>query len=143
MIMRMFVSLWLKKKEEMSVDNLKNLAESFDTIEDPVLAMKGRSVKQDVKGANALAQSHGEEVNWEKISSSRALPLSELLRFFKKAKEYASGIVSIITPSANSSTPAPSSSTPTPSPRCLRQVLWLILLCLPPPRSLLLRWHRI
>jgi hypothetical protein len=89
----MFVSLWLKKKEEMPVDNLKKLAESFDTIEDPVLAMKGRSVKRGVEGAIALAQSHGEEVNWEKISSSHARPLSELLGFFKKAKEYASGIV--------------------------------------------------
>jgi hypothetical protein len=115
MLMQMFVSLWLKKKEEMPVDNLKKLAESFDTIKDPVLVMKGRSVKQGVEGAIALAQSHGEEVNWEKISSSRARPLSELLGFFKKAKEYAPGIVSIITPSAASSTPTPSSSTPTPS----------------------------
>jgi hypothetical protein len=113
--MWMFVSLWLKKKEEMPVDNLKKLAESFDTIEDPVLVMKGRLVKWCVKGAIALAQSHGEEVNWEKISSSHARPLSELLGFFKKAKEYAPGIVSIITPSAASSTPTPSSSTPTPS----------------------------
>jgi hypothetical protein len=51
-LMRMFVSLWPKKKEEMPVDNLKKLAESFDTIEDPVLAMKGRSVKLGVEWAN-------------------------------------------------------------------------------------------
>jgi hypothetical protein len=54
-------------------------------------------------------------VDWEKISSSRSRPLSELLGFFKKAKEYASGIVSTITPSAASLTHAPSSSTPAPS----------------------------
>jgi hypothetical protein len=115
MLMRIFVGLWLKKKEEMPVDNLKKLAEAFDTLEDPVLAMKGRSVKWGVKGAIALAQSHGKEVDWEKISSSHARPLLEQLGFFKKAKKYAPGIVSIITPSAASLTPAPSSSTPVPS----------------------------
>jgi hypothetical protein len=111
----MFVGLWPKKKEEMLVDNLKKLAKAFDTLEDHVLAMKRRSVKRGVEGSIALAQLHGEEVDWEKISSSRARPLSELLGFFKKAKEYAPCIVSIITPSVASSTPAPSSSTPMPS----------------------------
>jgi hypothetical protein len=38
-----------------------------------------------------------------------------MLEFFKKAKEYAPGLVSLITPSAASSTPAPSSSTHVPS----------------------------
>jgi hypothetical protein len=36
-LMRMFVRLWLKKKEEMPVDNLRKLAKSFDTLEDPML----------------------------------------------------------------------------------------------------------
>jgi hypothetical protein len=98
----MFVGLWPKKRAEMPVDDLKKLAEAFDTIEDPVLTMKSRSVKRGVEGAIALAQSHGEEVNWEKVSSSRARPLSELLGFFEKAKKYAPGIVSIITQSAAS-----------------------------------------
>jgi hypothetical protein len=98
-----------------AVDNLKKLAEAFDTLEDPVLATKGRSVKRGVEGAIALAQSHGEEVDWEKVSSSRARPLSELLGFFENAKKYAPRIVSIITPSMASSTPMPSSSTPVPS----------------------------
>jgi hypothetical protein len=31
-----------EEEGEMSVDNLKNLAEAFDTLEDLVLAMKGR-----------------------------------------------------------------------------------------------------
>jgi hypothetical protein len=115
MLMQMFVGLWLKKKVEMLVDNLKKLAEAFNTLEDPVLAMKGRSVKWGVEGAIVLAQLHGEEVDWEKVSSSRARPLSELLGFFEKAKKYAPGIMSIITPSAASSTPTPSSSTPVPS----------------------------
>jgi hypothetical protein len=77
--------------------------------------MKRASMKQGVKGAIALAQSHDEEVDWEKISSSRARPLSEMLGFFKKAKEYAPGIVSLITPSAASSSSALVSSTPPPS----------------------------
>jgi hypothetical protein len=112
--MRIFVRLWPKKKEEMPVDNLKKLAEAFDTLEDPVLTMKCTSVKLGVEGAIALAQSHGEEVDWEKISSSCDHPLSEMLGFFKKAKEYAPGIVSLITPSAAFLTPAPSSSPPSP-----------------------------
>jgi hypothetical protein len=114
-LMQMFIRLWPKKKEEMPVDNLQKLAAAIDTLEDPVLAMKGRSVKRGVEGAIALAQSHGKQVDWEKISSSCAHPLSELLGFFKKAKKYAPGIVSIITPSTASSNPAPSSSTPSPS----------------------------
>jgi hypothetical protein len=114
-LMRMFVGLWPKNKEEMPVDNLKKLPEAFDTLEDPVLAMKGQSIKWGVEGAIALAQSHVEEVDWEKVSSSRSRPLSELLGFFEKAKKYAPGIVSIITPSVASLTPVPSSSTPVPS----------------------------
>jgi hypothetical protein len=47
----------------MPDDNLRKLLEAFDTLEDPVLAMKRTSVKQGVKGAIALAQSHGEEVD--------------------------------------------------------------------------------
>jgi hypothetical protein len=137
----MFVGLWPKKRAEVPV-NLKKLAEAFDTIEDPVLKMKSRSVKRGIEGAIALAQSHGEEVNWEKVSSSRARPLSELLGFFEKAKKYAPGIVSIITPSAASSTSTLTSSTLWQVLRCLRQALVLPLPHLLPPRSMLLRWRR-
>jgi hypothetical protein len=111
---RMFIGLWPKKRAEVPVD-LKKLAEAFDTVEDLVLSMKSWSVKRGVEGAIALAQSHGEEVNWEKVSSSRACPLSELLGFFEKAKKYAPGIVSIITPSTTSLTSTPTSSTPAAS----------------------------
>jgi hypothetical protein len=112
---QMFVRLWPKKRADMPADDLKKLAATFDTIEDPILAMKSRLVKRGVEGAIALAQSHGEEVNWEKVSSSRARPLLELLGFFEKAKKYASGIMSIITPSATSSTSTLTSSTPAAS----------------------------
>jgi hypothetical protein len=40
------------------------------------------------------------------VSSSHGRPLSELRVFFKKAKKYALGIVSIISPSAASTTSA-------------------------------------
>jgi hypothetical protein len=106
-----FVGLWPKKRADMPADDLKKLAATFNTVEDPILAMKSRSVKRGVEGAIALAQLHGEEVDWEKVSSSRGRPLSELLGFFEKAKKYAPGIVSIITPSAASSTSTPASLT--------------------------------
>jgi hypothetical protein len=112
---RMFVGLWPKKRAEMPVNNLKKLAEAFDTVEDPVLMMKSRSVKRGVEGAIALAQSYDKEVDWEKVSSSHARPLSELLGFFEKAKKYALGIVLIITPLAASSTSMPIPSTPAAS----------------------------
>jgi hypothetical protein len=117
-----FVGLWPKKKADMPAVDFKKLAAIFDTTEDPILSMKSCSVKRGAEGAIALAYSHGEEVDWEKVSSSRGRPLSELLGFFEKAKKYATGIVSIITPSVASSTsmlasltPATSASMPSPS----------------------------
>jgi hypothetical protein len=99
----------------MPATNLKKFVAVFDTAEDPVLLMKGRSVKRGAEGAIALAYSHGEEVDWEKVSSSRGRPLSELRGFFEKAKKYVSGIMSIITPSAASLTSTPIPSTPASS----------------------------
>jgi hypothetical protein len=110
-----FVRLWPKKKADMATDDLKKLVAVFDTAKDPILSMKSQSVKRGAEGAIALAYSHGEEVNWEKVSSSRGRPLSELLGFFERAKKYAPGIVSIITPSAASSTSTLASSTPATS----------------------------
>jgi hypothetical protein len=57
----------LKKKDELPVGNLRKLAEAFDTIEDPVLQMKLSSVKRGVEEMIALTQSHGEEVDCEKV----------------------------------------------------------------------------
>jgi hypothetical protein len=99
----------------MPGNNLKKLIESFDTVEDPVLALKRTSVKHGVEGAIALAQSYGEEVDWAKIGSSPARPLLEMLGFFKYVKKYAPNIVSLITPLVTSSTFATSSLTPPPS----------------------------
>jgi hypothetical protein len=53
-------------------DNLRKLLEAFETTDDPVLVLKRMSMKRGVEGAIALAQSHGEEVDWEKVGSSHA-----------------------------------------------------------------------
>jgi hypothetical protein len=115
----MFVGLFPKKKDEMLADNLRKLVIAFDTIEDPVCAIKRILVKRGVEGAIALPQSHGEEVNWEKVGASYACPLVEMTEFFMKVKEYAPKLVSLILPPAASSTAAPGSSVPsssTPAP---------------------------
>jgi hypothetical protein len=117
---RIFVGLWPKQKA--NVPDLKNLAEAFDTSDDPILAMKGLSLKRGAEGAIAFSYAHGEEVNWEKVRSSPGRPRVELKAFFEKAKKYAPGIVSMISPSAASvtgttpisSTPATSGSVPPP-----------------------------
>jgi hypothetical protein len=114
-LIRIFVGFWPKKRGEMPGNNLKKLLEDFDTVEDPVLALKCTSMKRGVEGVIALAQSHGKEVDWAKIGSSPARPLSKMLGFFKYAKKYEPNIVSLITPSAISSTSATSSLTPPPS----------------------------
>jgi hypothetical protein len=112
MLTRIFIGLWPKQRAEVPETDLKKLAKVLDTPDDPILLMKGRSMKRGAEGAIALAYAHGEEVNWEKVSSSRGRPLSELRVFFEKVKKYAPGIVSIISPSAASMTSAtPVSST--------------------------------
>jgi hypothetical protein len=140
-----FVRLWPKQKADVPATDLKKLAKVFDTPEDPILLMKRRSVKRGAEGAIALAYAHGEEVNWEKVSSSRGRPLLELQGFFEKAKKYAPGIVSIVSPSAAStSSSTPISLTPTtsvlmpPPPALVLPLPCLLLL-----RTLRLRWRRL
>jgi hypothetical protein len=38
---RMFVRLWLKQKAEVPNNDVKKLAEAFDTTDDPVLQLTG------------------------------------------------------------------------------------------------------
>jgi hypothetical protein len=115
----MFVGLFPRKRDDLPSGNLRKLVKAFDTIEDPVLAMKLTSVKRGVEGMIALTQSHGEEVNWEKVGSSYVRPPTEMKEFFKKAKEYAPNLVSLIVPASTPLTPAPGTSAPsssTPAP---------------------------
>jgi hypothetical protein len=60
---RIFVGLWPKQRAEVPETDLKKLAKVFDTPDDPILLMKGCSVKRGAEGAIALAYAHGEEVN--------------------------------------------------------------------------------
>jgi hypothetical protein len=61
-LMRIFVGLWPKQKVE--VPDLKNLAKAFDTPDNPILAMKGLSLKRGAEGGIAFSYAHGEDVNW-------------------------------------------------------------------------------
>jgi hypothetical protein len=58
---RIFVGLWPKKKA--NVPDLKNLAKAFNTDDNPILTMKGLSLRRGAEGAIAFAYAHGEEVN--------------------------------------------------------------------------------
>jgi hypothetical protein len=117
---RMFVGLWPKKKAEVPINDLKKLAKAFDTHDDPLLQIKGLSMKRGVEGAIALSYVHGADLDWEKISSPHGRTCSELKTYFEKAKKFMPAIVSIISPSAASaaslmptlSTPAVATSAP-------------------------------
>jgi hypothetical protein len=70
--------LWPKQRADIENSDLKKLVKAFDTPEDPILLLKGRSIKWGAEGAIVLAYAHGEEVDWKKVSSFRGRPLSEL-----------------------------------------------------------------
>jgi hypothetical protein len=109
----MFVGLWPKQKAEVPSNDLKKLAEAFDTTDDPVLQLKGLSLKRGAEGAIALSYAHGGDFDWEKVSSPHGRTRSELKAFFEKAKKLAPAIVLIISPSAASAASVmPPSSTP-------------------------------
>jgi hypothetical protein len=108
-----FVGLWPKQKAEVPDNDVKRLAQAFDTTDDPIRHMKGLSLKRGAEGSIALSYVPGEEIVWEKVSSSHSRPRSELKAFFEKAKRFALGIVAMISPSAASaasSTPISSTS---------------------------------
>jgi hypothetical protein len=70
----MFVGLWPKQKAEVPNNDLKKLAEAFDTTDDPVLQLKGLSLKRGAEGAIALSYAHSADFDWEKVSSLMAVP---------------------------------------------------------------------
>jgi hypothetical protein len=117
---RIFVGLWPKQKVEVPHNDVKKLAQDFDTTDNPLLQMKGLSLKRGAEGAIAFSYAHGVEVNWEKVGSSHGHTRSELKAFFEKAKKFSPAILAMISPSAASatsstlasSTPATNESTP-------------------------------
>jgi hypothetical protein len=88
------------------------LVEALDTLEDPTLMLKRSSVRRGAEAMVTLAMLHGEEVNWEKVSSSYARGPAEMKEFFAEAKKYSPNLVSLILPAPMPSTAAPSSSIP-------------------------------
>jgi hypothetical protein len=109
----MFVGLWPKQKAEVPNDDVKKLAEAFDTTDDPILQLKGLSLKRGAEGAVTLSYAHGADFDWEKVCSPHGCTRSELKAFFEKAKKLAPAIVSIISPSvASAASFTPISSTP-------------------------------
>jgi hypothetical protein len=110
----MFVGLWPKKKAKVPVNDLNNLAKAFDTNDDPLLQLKGLSIKRGVEGAITLSYAHGADLDWEKIVYPHGRTRSELKPFFEKAKKLMPAIVLIISPSAAAAASlTPTSSTPT------------------------------
>jgi hypothetical protein len=112
-LMRMFIGLWPKQKADVLNNDLKKLAEAFDTTDDPVLQLKGLSLKRGAEGAITLSYAHGANFDWEKVSSPHGRTRSELKAFFEKAKKFAPAIVSIISPlAASAASFTPTTSTP-------------------------------
>jgi hypothetical protein len=66
----------------------------------------------------ALAMSHGENVDEEKVSSSHTRWPLEMKEFFSEAKKYLSNLASLILHVSSSLTAAPSSSAP-PAPNSI------------------------
>jgi hypothetical protein len=98
---------------EVPDNDVKKLAQAFDTTDDPILHMKGLSLKRGAEGTIAFSYAHGEEIAWEKVGSSHGCSRSELKAFFEKAKRFALAIVVMISPSAASvASSMPVSSTP-------------------------------
>jgi hypothetical protein len=108
----MYFGLFPKKKKEMPTGNQRKLVDTFDTLEDPTLQLKLSSVKRGIEETVALALSHGEDVDWEKVSSSHARHPEEIKEFFSEAKKYAPNLVSLILSATTPLTAAPSSSAP-------------------------------
>jgi hypothetical protein len=69
-------------------------------------------VKRGVEGTVALALSHGENIDCERVSSSHTQRLEEMKGFFLEAKKYAFNLVSLILPAPMPYTVAPLSSAP-------------------------------
>jgi hypothetical protein len=114
---RLFVGLWPKKKAEVPKDNLENLAKSSEKIEDPILQLKGVSLKRGAEGAIALSFAHGADFDWEKVSSPHGRTHDEMKVFIEKVKKLAPALAATISPSAASAastTPAPTMEEPVP-----------------------------
>jgi hypothetical protein len=111
----LFVELFPKKNNDMRVGSLGNLVEAFYTLEDTILQLKLSSVRRGIEGTIALTQSHGENEDWEKVSSAYARRSEEMKEFFAEAEKYVPKLMSFILPAPTPSASVPSSSAPAPT----------------------------
>jgi hypothetical protein len=102
----------LFKNKEIPLGNLRWLVDTFDTIKDPTLVLKRSSVRRGAEATVALAMSYGENIDWEKVSSSHARGPLEIKEFFTEVKKYSPNLISLILHVPLSLTVAPSSSAP-------------------------------
>jgi hypothetical protein len=98
---RLFGMFFPKKKKEMS-EHLGKLVDKLDTPEDPTLSLKRFSTEIGAKVTMALAMAHGEEVNWDKVSSSMAKDEDGkdviMKTFLDEAKKYSPKMTALIIP---------------------------------------------
>jgi hypothetical protein len=124
MLTCLFFEFFPKKKNDAPTTNLKRLFGAFDTIEALTLQLKRLLGKRGAKGTVALSLSHGEQVDWSKLSSSQACNPSKMKKFFAEMKEYSQNLVELILSVMILFSVAPSSSaSPAPDshpPRCRR-----------------------
>jgi hypothetical protein len=85
---RLFVGLWPKKGAAVPEDNLRNLAKSFDTTEDPTSQLKRLSLKRGAEGAIALSFAHGTDFDWEKVSSPHGHTRDEMKAFSRRQRSW-------------------------------------------------------
>jgi hypothetical protein len=82
----LFREFFPKKKKDMP-ENLHRLVKTFDTPEDPTLLLKRSSMKRGTEATVALAMSHGEDVDWAKVSSFHAQGAAVMKHFFCRSEE--------------------------------------------------------
>lgn len=116
---RFFGNFFPKQKEP---EDLLNLADVFNAEKDPALDYRQAATKTGVEVAMVMAMVHGENVDWDKVSSSFAVDDSGkpkiLVYFLKSAKKFSKKMIPLIQPasaSAKESSGAIPSASATPS----------------------------
>jgi hypothetical protein len=99
--------------------HLGKLVKVFDTPEDLTLSLKGSSTEIGAKVTMALAKPHGENVDWDKVSSSLAIDSCRktvsIKVFLEEAKTYSPKITTLILPAGAPLARAAPSSSATPT----------------------------
>jgi hypothetical protein len=80
--------LWPKKRAAVLKDDLSNLAKSFDTTEDPILQLKGLSIKRGAEGAITLSLAHGTDFDWERVSNPHGHTCDEMKAFLRRQRSW-------------------------------------------------------